>query len=227
PPFKNLIVNGLVLASDGSKMSKRKKNYPDPMGVIDKYGSDALRLYLINSPVVRADTLKFQEKGVKDIIKDVFLPWLNAYRFLIQNIQQYEKDNGVKFMYDESKLGVSNNIMDRWILSFVQSLVVFFEKEMSAYRLYTVVPRLVTFIDQLTNWYVRSNRKRIKGEFGKEDSYMAMQTLFNVIYTMNRMMAPFTPFLTEYMYQRMKDYIQFEKSEEYTDSIHYLMIPKQ
>ncbi|CAB4041840.1 isoleucine--tRNA ligase, cytoplasmic, partial, partial [Paramuricea clavata] len=173
---------------DGSKMSKRKKNYPDPMGVIDKYGSDALRLYLINSPVVRADTLKFQEKGVKDIIKDVFLPWLNAYRFLIQNIQQYEKDNGVKFMYDESKLGVSNNIMDRWILSFVQSLVVFFEKEMSAYRLYTVVPRLVTFIDQLTNWYVRSNRKRIKGEFGKEDSYMAMQTLFNVIYTMNRMM---------------------------------------
>ncbi|XP_028405493.1 isoleucine--tRNA ligase, cytoplasmic-like [Dendronephthya gigantea] len=227
PPFKNLIVNGLVLAADGSKMSKRKKNYPDPMEVINKYGSDALRLYLINSPVVRADTLKFQEKGVKDIIKDVFLPWLNAYRFLLQNIQQYEKDNEVKFMYDESKMTVLSNIMDRWILSFVQSLVVFFEREMSAYHLYTVVPRLVTFIDQLTNWYVRSNRKRLKGEFGKEDSYMAMQTLFNVIYTMNRMMAPFTPFLTEYMFQRMKDYIQFEKSEEYTDSVHYLMIPKQ
>ncbi|XP_046853960.1 isoleucine--tRNA ligase, cytoplasmic-like [Xenia sp. Carnegie-2017] len=226
PPFKNLIVNGLVLAADGSKMSKRKKNYPDPMEVINKYGSDALRLYLINSPVVRADTLKFQEKGVKDIIKDVFLPWFNAHRFLLQNIQQYEKENGVKFMYDESKLTDLNNIMDKWILSSVQSLVVFFEQEMTAYRLYTVVPRLVRFIDQLTNWYVRSNRKRIKGEVGVEDSLMAMQTLFCVIYSMNRMMAPFTPFLTEFMYQKMKKFIEFDKCEEHNDSIHYLMLPK-
>nr|MBE5724237.1 Isoleucyl-tRNA synthetase [Cucujiformia] len=75
PPFKNLIANGMVLASDGQKMSKRKKNYPDPMEVVQKFGADALRLYLISSPVVRAENLRFKEEGVRDIIKDVFLPW--------------------------------------------------------------------------------------------------------------------------------------------------------
>nr|NVI69441.1 Isoleucyl-tRNA synthetase [Cucujiformia] len=74
-PFKNLIANGMVLASDGQKMSKRKKNYPDPMEVVHKFGADALRLYLISSPVVRAENLRFKEEGVRDIIKDVFLPW--------------------------------------------------------------------------------------------------------------------------------------------------------
>nr|NVI69449.1 Isoleucyl-tRNA synthetase [Cucujiformia] len=73
-PFKNLIANGMVLASDGQKMSKRKKNYPDPMEVVHKFGADALRLYLISSPVVRAENLRFKEDGVRDIIKDVFLP---------------------------------------------------------------------------------------------------------------------------------------------------------
>ena len=75
-----MIVNGLVLAADGQKMSKRKKNYPDPMEVVNKYGADAVRLYLINSPVVKAETLKFKEEGVRDVLKDVFLPWFNAYR---------------------------------------------------------------------------------------------------------------------------------------------------
>jgi isoleucyl-tRNA synthetase len=90
PPFKNLICNGLVLASDGTKMSKRKKNYPDPMEVVHKYGADPLRLYLINSPVVRGDNLRFREEGVKDVVKDVFLPWFNAYRFFLQSVRRYE-----------------------------------------------------------------------------------------------------------------------------------------
>ncbi len=82
-PYKNLIVNGLVLAEDGKKMSKRLKNYPDPWDVIQKYGADAIRIYLANSPLVRAETLNFKEDGVKAVIRDVLLPWYNAYRFLI------------------------------------------------------------------------------------------------------------------------------------------------
>ena len=74
-------------------MSKRLKNYPDPVEVVDKFGADALRLYLVNSPVVRAETLRFQERGVKDVVKDVFLPWFNAYRFLIQNVQRLQQVN--------------------------------------------------------------------------------------------------------------------------------------
>jgi isoleucyl-tRNA synthetase len=99
-PYKNLIVNGLVLAGDGKKMSKRLKNYPDPQEVIDEYGADAIRVYLANSPLVRADTLNFKKDGVKGVIRDVFLPWFNAYRFLIQNIQRYENEMQVKFEFE-------------------------------------------------------------------------------------------------------------------------------
>ena len=133
-------------------MSKRKKNYPDPNGLMDKYGADALRLFLINSPVVKAESLRFKEEGVRDILKDVFLPWYNAYRFLLQNIDLYQSTHGTEFVWSETSYGQSKNVMDRWIISFTQSLLVFVKKEMAAYRLYTVLPRLMKFIDNLTNW---------------------------------------------------------------------------
>jgi isoleucyl-tRNA synthetase len=227
-PFKNLIVNGLVLASDGTKMSKRKKNYPDPMEVVNKYGADAVRLYLINSPVVKAETLKFKEDGVRDVLKDVFLPWFNAYRFLVQNIDNYNNGREDTFLWD-SKLsyGKSCNVMDRWIISFTQSLLTFVNTEMESYRLYTVLPRLMKFIDNLTNWYVRTNRKRLKGEgVEEEDSKMAVETLFSVLYTMVRVFAPFTPFLTEQMYQVLKPLVNDEQSSKDSDSVHYVMIPQ-
>ncbi|XP_032893153.1 isoleucine--tRNA ligase, cytoplasmic [Amblyraja radiata] len=227
PPFRNVIVNGLVLASDGQKMSKRKKNYPDPIKIVNKYGADALRLYLINSPVVRAENLRFKEDGVRDVLKDVFLPWYNAYRFLIQNVQKLQKEEGIQFLYNESTVEDSNNIMDKWILSFTQSLIQFFKAEMEAYRLYTVVPRLVKFVDMLTNWYVRMNRKRLKGENGTEDCERALETLFAVLFYMCRLMAPFTPFITELMYQNLRHLIDPSSVENKdTSSIHYLMLPQ-
>ncbi|XP_064930571.1 isoleucine--tRNA ligase, cytoplasmic isoform X2 [Columba livia] len=228
PPFKNVIVNGLVLASDGQKMSKRKKNYPDPMSIVNSYGADALRLYLINSPVVRAENLRFKEEGVRDILKDVFLPWYNAYRFLVQNVQILQhKDEGREFLFNENTVKESNNIMDKWILSFTQSLIQFFKAEMAAYRLYTVVPRLVKFVDILTNWYVRMNRRRLKGENGTEDCIMALETLFSVLFSMCRLMAPYTPFITELMYQNLKTLIDpASVQEKNTESIHYLMLPQ-
>nr|XP_055165926.1 isoleucine--tRNA ligase, cytoplasmic isoform X1 [Nyctereutes procyonoides] len=201
PPFRNVIVNGLVLASDGQKMSKRKKNYPDPLSIIHKYGADALRLYLINSPVVRAENLRFKEEGVRDVLKDVLLPWYNAYRFFIQNVLRLQKEEEMEFIYNENTARESANVTDRWVLSCMQSLVGFFETEMAAYRLYTVVPRLVKFVDVLTNWYVRMNRRRLKGENGVEDCVTALETLFSVLLSLCRLMD--------------KD----------TQSIHYLMLP--
>ncbi|KAM9324353.1 isoleucine--tRNA ligase, cytoplasmic [Gastrophryne carolinensis] len=226
PPFKNVIVNGLVLASDGQKMSKSKKNYPDPMQVINNYGADALRLYLINSPVVRAENLRFKEDGVRDVLKDVFLPWYNAFRFLMQNIYRLHKEEGIQFSYNENTASPSTNIMDKWIVSFTQSLIQFFKVEMSAYRLYTVVPRLIKFVDMLTNWYVRMNRRRLKGESGTEDCLMALQTLFGVLLSMCKLMAPFTPFITELMYQKLRLLIDpTSVQEKDAQSIHYLMLP--
>ncbi|XP_030061152.1 isoleucine--tRNA ligase, cytoplasmic [Microcaecilia unicolor] len=227
PPFKNVIVNGLVLASDGQKMSKRKKNYPDPVHIVNSYGADALRLYLINSPVVRAENLRFKEDGVRDVLKDVFLPWYNAYRFLMQNILRLHKEDGIEFVYNENTTKESINIMDKWILSFTQSLIQFFKVEMAAYRLYTVVPRLVKFVDMLTNWYVRMNRRRLKGENGTEDCIMALETLFSILFSMCRLMAPFTPFITEMMYQNLRTLLDPSSVQEKDSlSIHYLMLPQ-
>ena len=223
-PFKNLIVNGLVLATDGQKMSKRLRNYPDPLEVVNKYGADAVRLFLINSPVVKAENLRFREDGVLAILKDVFLPWYNAYRFLLQNIERFEREENVEFSWSESSYGGSDNVMDRWIVSFTQSLLEFVASEMAAYRLYTVIPRLVKFIDNLTNWYVRMNRRRLKGETGSQDCKAALDSLFSVLVTMVRIMAPFTPFLTEMMYQQLKKKVPSFGGADFK-SVHYLMLP--
>ncbi|XP_075704440.1 isoleucine--tRNA ligase, cytoplasmic isoform X2 [Rhinoderma darwinii] len=184
------------------------------------------RLYLINSPVVRAENLRFKEEGVRDVLKEVFLPWYNAFRFLMQNIYRLHKEEGVQFLYNESSAKPSRNIMDKWVLSFTHSLIHFFKAEMTAYRLYTVVPRLVRFVDMLTNWYVRMNRRRLKGESGTDDCLMALETLFSVLFSMCRLMAPFTPFITEMMYQKLKLLLDPSSIQEKdTQSIHYLMLP--
>ncbi|XP_052781081.1 isoleucine--tRNA ligase, cytoplasmic-like [Mya arenaria] len=227
PPFKNLVCNGLVLASDGQKMSKRKKNYPDPLEVVHKYGADALRLYLCNSPAVRADNLRFKEEGVRDILKDVFLPWYNAYRFLMQNVERLEREEGISLQYSPVKMGTTENYMDRWILSFTQSLIKFVRAEMQAYRLYTVMPRMVKFVDQLTNWYVRMNRKRLKGDTGADDCLHAITTLFAVLFSMSKVMAPLIPYITELMFQNLRLLLDPKYIEgKDTRSVHFMMIPE-
>ncbi|RIB13210.1 isoleucyl-tRNA synthetase [Gigaspora rosea] len=225
PAFKNLITNGLVLAADGKKMSKRLKNYPEPLTIINAYGADALRLYLVNSPVVRAEPLRFKEEGVKEVISKVFLPWYNAYRFFDSQVVLLKKDTEIEFKYNPSAKK-SENVMDKWILACTQSLIKFVREEMEAYRLYTVVPRLLNLIEQLTNGYVRFNRKRLKGENGPEDTINALNTLFEVLLTLCRAMASFTPFLTEHMYQNLKKYLPPSDSNEDTRSVHFLPFPE-
>ncbi|XWS43910.1 hypothetical protein CRYUN_Cryun16bG0145300 [Craigia yunnanensis] len=223
PAFRNLICNGLVLAEDGKKMSKRLKNYPSPMEVINDYGADALRLYLINSPVVRAETLRFKKEGVFGVVKDVFLPWYNAYRFLVQNAKRLEYEGSAPFVpIVLTVLQKSSNVLDQWINSATQSLVHFVREEMDAYRLYTVVPYLLKFLDNLTNIYVRFNRKRLKGRTGEEDCHTALSTLYNVLLTSCKVMAPFTPFFTEVLYQNMRKVC--DGAEE---SIHYCSFPRE
>lgn len=218
PAFKNLICNGLVLASDGKKMSKSLKNYPDPHEILDKYGADALRLYLIDSPVVRAEPLRFKEEGVFSVLKDVFLPWYNAYRFMVQNIKRLEESCGeFRPVQGES---LSENVLDIWITSLTNSLVRFVRDEMRSYRLYTVVPRLLSFISQLTNIYVRYNRSRIKGKLGDNESRTSLNVLFNVLLTLGKTMAPFTPFFVENMYQNMRRCL-----DDPEESIHFCDFP--
>ncbi|GME79535.1 unnamed protein product [[Candida] boidinii] len=201
-PYKNVIVSGIVLAADGKKMSKRLKNYPDPNIVLNKYGADALRLYLINSPVLRAETLKFKEEGVREVVSKVLLPWWNSYKFLEGQVALLQKMEGIEYKYDPTIK--SDNVMDRWLLASIQSLIKFIHTEMEEYRLYTVVPKLLNLIDDLTNWYIRFNRKRLKGENGVDDCTKALNTLTEALFTLVRAMAPFTPFLADNIYRRMR-----------------------
>ncbi len=225
-PFKNCIVNGIVLAEDGKKMSKRLKNYPDPSLVIDKYGADALRLYMINSPVVRAETLRFKESGVKEIVAKVLLPLWNSYKFFRDQVLLMRKVESIDFQFDPNAESANENVMDRWILASCQSLLKFTNEEMAAYRLYTVVPKLLELIDNTTNWYIRFNRRRLKGEYGIEDTQRALNTLFEVLYTLTRGLAPFTPFITDNIYQRLLPHIPKPLQGEDPRSVHFLPFPE-
>ncbi|KAG7578360.1 Aminoacyl-tRNA synthetase class Ia [Arabidopsis thaliana x Arabidopsis arenosa] len=222
PAFKYLICNGLVLAEDGKKMSKKLKNYPSPLDVIDEYGADAVRLYLINSPVVRAETLRFKKEGVLGVVKDVFLPWYNAYRFLVQNAKRLEIEICRSFVPSNLSTLQSSNVLDQWIHSATQTLVKDVHDKMDEYRLDTVVPLLLEFLDNLTNIYVRFNRKRLKGRTRKDDCHTALSTLYNVLLTSCKVMTPFTPFFTETLYQNLRKVC--EGSEE---SIHYCSFPQK
>lgn len=231
--YQNVIVSGIVLAADGKKMSKRLKNYPDPRIVLENYGADALRLYLINSPVLRAETLKFKEEGVKEVVSSVLLPWYNSYKFLKDAVDIFKKDNGKDFVYDASL--TSDNVMDKWLLASIQSLIKFIHEEMTGYRLYTVVPRLLAFIDDLTNWYIRFNRRRIKGYTGDDivDTKRGLNTLAEALLTLSRAMAPFTPYLADNIYQKIKPYFPTELLESFSvnpaikdiRSVHFLSYP--
>lgn len=196
-PFKNVVVNGLVLAEDGRKMSKSLRNYPDPMEVLNQHGADALRLYLIDSPVVKGQELKFSEKGVYDIVRKILLRWWNSYSFFVN----YANIDGFKPQGDAAK---SPNILDQWVLSRLHGLIENTNREMNAYRLYNVVPHLLQFIEELTNTYIRFNRSHFWQDGMPEEKRLAYETLFEVLTTLSRLMAPFAPFLADTTFQNLK-----------------------
>jgi len=199
PAFKNVIVNGLVLAKDGKKMSKRLKNYTPPDELMELHGADALRLFLINSGLVRAEELRFTDDGVKDMVRRVLLPWYNSFKFF----QTYAQVDGWK---TRDQIPKSKNILDQWLISKLQTLIQNVNREMQAYRLYNVVPELFNFIEDLTNWYIRLNRRRFWEEGMTESKDAAYQTLFFTLDTLSRLMAPFTPFLADHIYLELKEF---------------------
>ena len=183
-------------------------------------------MYLINSPVVRAETLRFDEKGVKEVVAKVLLPLWNCYRFFSEQALLLKKVEEIDFVFDPQSESDNTNVMDRWILASCQSLLKFTNEEMAAYRLYTVVPNLVGLIDHTTNWYIRFNRRRLKGEFGIEDTQRALNTLFGVLYILILDLAPFTPFLTDNIYQRLLPHIPNSERAKDSRSVHFLDFPE-
>ena len=193
PAFNNVIVNGLVLAEDGKKMSKSLQNYTPPDNLMEQYGADALRLYLINSGLVKAEEQRFVDSGVHEMTRRALLPWFNAFSFLktYAEIDEWSLKDG---------FSSGDNVLDQWMVSRLQTLKEGVTKEMSEYRLYNVVPKLFDFIEDLTNWYIRLNRSRFWGEGMDEDKVSAFNTLYSVLYELSKVMAPFAPFLSEHLF---------------------------
>jgi isoleucyl-tRNA synthetase len=197
-PFRNVVVNGLVLAEDGKKMSKRLKNYPDPALLLDTYGADALRLYMIYSPVVRAENLRFSEAGVRQIARDLLIPWWNAYSFFVT----YANVDG----WHEPRVArpASTNELDRWIVSSLETLVGEVTAAMDGYDLQRAVRPFVQFIDDLTNWYIRRSRRRFWKSQNDADKCDAYRTLRYVLVQLCKVAAPFTPFISESIYRNLR-----------------------
>lgn len=198
PAFKNVVVNGLVLAEDGKKMSKRLKNYPDPNYMIDTYGADSIRLYLISSPVVRAEDLKFSEGGVKDMLRHILIPLWNAYSFFVTyaNIDEWTAH--------ELPTKRSSNVLDRWIRSSLESLADNVTSAMDVYDLQRSVRPFIGFIEDLTNWYIRRSRRRFWKSLDDDDKLQAYDTLYYVLIQLSKITAPFIPFISESIYSNLR-----------------------
>jgi len=196
PAFKNCIVNGIVLAEDGQKMSKRLNNYPDPNLILENYGADALRFYLMNSPVVKADDMRFSEKGVSDVVRNFILPIWNSYSFFVTyaNIDKWKPAKKAK---------KPSNKLDLWILALLSELIETEIKFMETYDLQKASNAIYSFVDSLTNWYIRRSRRRFWKSEDDDDKKMAYQTLYTVLVKLCQVIAPFMPFLSEEIYRNL------------------------
>ena len=193
-PYKNVIVNGLILASDGAKMSKRLRNYPDPMEVVEKYGADALRYYLLSSSLMRGEDLRFNEKGVDEVSKKLLMRLDNVRSFYDLYAGEHKGDA-------LESPGVKASPLDRWILARLGELVRDTTAGFEKYELDAATRPLLAFVDDLSTWYLRRSRDRFKEDGA--DKEPALATLRYVLLTVSKAMAPIMPFFAEDLYRRM------------------------
>ena len=194
-PFKNCIVNGIVLAEDWKKMSKSLQNYPAPELIFDRYWADAMRFYLLNSPVVEAQDFRFSEAWVEEVVKKVILPLWNTYYFFTTyaNIDNFEP----------KWLAKTENILDKWLLSELNELTLEVTNAFEKYKLNEATRPIVKFMDNLTNWYIRRSRKRFWKSENDWDKLQAYETLYFALVELTKILAPFMPFVSENIFKNL------------------------
>ncbi|HOI05218.1 MAG TPA: isoleucine--tRNA ligase [Candidatus Woesebacteria bacterium] len=193
--FQNVMCTGLIMASDGKKMSKRLKNYPEPEAIIDQYGADSLRLYLLSSAAVKAETLNFEEKEVADIRRRVFLIWWNILAFY-----QTFADQQVERL-DLQKRQPINHVLDRWLLSRLSSLRQQLVNYLDNYDVMRASRLVAPFINDFSTWYLRLSRERLKAETSQQVS----QVFATALAVSAQLFAPIVPFFSELVYQQLQD----------------------
>jgi isoleucyl-tRNA synthetase len=208
PPFENVLTTGTILAEDGTKMSKSKKNYPDPMKVIDTYGADSLRLYLMSSPVMKGENLNFSEKEVSDIRRKVFIIWWNVLSFYLSFADTTQPVT--------APTETPTNVLDAWLVSRVQSLTQEVTEYLDNYDVVRSSRAAMDFVDELSTWYLRLSRDRIRDTTNPERAQTS-QVFGYALYQLAQLLSPFAPFFAETVHHTLVD----EKS-----SIHHTDWPK-
>ncbi len=200
PAFKNIICTGHINAADGEKLSKSKKNYPDPTALFAEKGVDAIRFYLCQSPVVLGEGVRFSEQHVDEFMKKFNLTIWNTYSFFVTyaNIDGWTPEKLVRNFKPK-------NALDKWVLSELNTLLKTSTEEMDDYNVMKATRPMVNFIDNLSNWYVRRSRRRFWKSENDSDKNEAYQTLYTVLIVFSKMLAPFMPFMAEEIYRNLSD----------------------
>ncbi len=190
PAFKNVLVEGVILGTDGRKMSKNYGNYPDPRKMLQKYGGDGLRLYLLGSPVMKGEDILISEEQYRNQVKGTILILWNVYNFFINyaNLDKWSPSSDKK---------ASKNILDKWIISLLNKLIKDVTNNLDNYDTISCVANIQKFVNDLSTWYIRRSRDRVGSEF--------YETCFEVLKTLTKLMAPITPFIAEEIYRNLTD----------------------
>lgn len=212
--FKNVLVHGVILGTDGRKMSKNYGNYPDPKELIQKYGGDALRLYLLGSPVMHGEDILISEEHYRNQVKGMMLMLWNIYNFFVMNANvdtwNPTRHSGKPKVHPESPTAerdagqasmTSENVLDKWILSLLNELILQVTESLEKYDTVTAITALQKFVDELSTWYIRRSRDRVgpaaENEKDKQEFY---STTYEALTTLCKLLAPITPFLAEEIY---------------------------
>ncbi len=217
--FKNVLVNGVILGTDGRKMSKNFKNYPDPKEMLEKYGGDALRLYLMSSPVVQGEDISISEEQYRNQVRGMLLILWNTYNFFVSNaiVDKFT----VHSLFASQRSGQfteSKNVLDQWILSLLEKLTQDVTESLEKYDTVGAIAKLEEFITSLSTWYIRRSRDRVgPSAENKKDKQAFYETAYYVFTTFCKLLAPITPFVSEEIYRNLTG----------EESVHLANWPKQ
>lgn len=189
PAFKNVLCSGLILASDGKKMSKRLNNFTDPRDIISKYGADAVRLYMLSLSATSAESSRFTEQDILGQSK-VIVQWYNAVKFVLEHVKMFSLTN-------ELVKSNSTNEFDCWIISNLHQIQKNIDQAMNKFEMTKYIDNIFDFIENFTNWYLKFNRFRLKGKDGQKDWLDSINTCIYVVNLFNQLSAPVMPFLAE------------------------------
>ena len=201
PAFKEVICAGLVLDEKGVKFSKKYGNFTNPMEILNTYGADMTRIYLLSSPALMGDCLLFKESVIGQNIQKI-IPYINGVKLFLVLCENNASKN---YFLDTKLWQKTENIMDKWIISILHELIENITQQMEGYNIDKVIYLIFEFVDDLCNWYIKFNRDRLRSIITQEETNMSLSVLYIVLINFTKIIAPFLPFLSSHIYNYLKD----------------------